>query len=67
MEKIDDQIDKIIETKVHIEYLKKDILTTRKRQVDFMGMLFDLYRSKDREIEEMQMRLYLILKDKELQ
>jgi hypothetical protein len=35
MEHIDDQIDKIYETKQHIEYLKKDILNSRKRQLNY--------------------------------
>jgi GTP cyclohydrolase II len=31
MENIDEQVDKIFEIRNHIEYLKKDIINTRKR------------------------------------
>jgi len=57
MEAIDDQIDKIYETKLHIEYIKKDILKTNKRQQQYMSQLFELYGSKDREMERMDMNL----------
>ncbi len=57
LEHSDDQVDSIFEMKIHIEFLKKDILSTKRRQLDYMNKLFVLYMSRDREIEEMQMKL----------
>jgi hypothetical protein len=65
MEKADDLIDRVFETKQHIEYLRKDILSTTRRQQNFMGQLFELYKSKDRDAEDLRMRLYAMSKEKE--
>lgn len=65
MEHIDDQIDKIYETKQHIEYLKKDVLNSRKRQLNYLNELYELYKTKDREIDYLQMKTVMALREKE--
>jgi hypothetical protein len=66
MEEIDEQVDTIFELKQHIEYLKKDLVSTRKRQLTYLSQLFELYKSKDSEIERLQMSLYMSVKEKEI-
>jgi hypothetical protein len=51
MEEIDDQVDKIINLKQSIDFLKREILTVRKRQLTYLSELYDLYKSRDREID----------------
>eukprot|EP00347_Sterkiella_histriomuscorum_P007897 403347143 len=64
MENIDEQVDNIFEMRQHIEYLRKDLVSTRKRQLTYLSQLFDLYKSKDAEIERLQMSLYMSVKEK---
>ena len=66
METIDEQVDQIFETKQHIEYLRKDLVNTRKRQLTFLAQLFELYKTKDAEIERLQISLYMTVKEKEI-
>ncbi|CDW82569.1 UNKNOWN [Stylonychia lemnae] len=66
MENIDEQIDRIFELKQHIEYIKKDLISTRKRQLGYLAQLFELYKSKDAEIERLQLSLYMTVKEKEI-
>eukprot|EP00347_Sterkiella_histriomuscorum_P023923 403332919 len=66
MENIDEQVDNIFEMRQHIEYLRKDLVSTRKRQLTYLSQLFDLYKSKDAEIERLQMSLYMSVKEKEI-
>lgn len=64
MEHIDEQVDKIFDVKQHIEYLKKDIINTRKRQLGFLSQLFELYKTKDREIDKMKMQFQMLHSEK---
>lgn len=66
MENVDEQLDKIMSIKEHIEFLKKELLTTRKRQVAYLGELFELYKSKDREIEYLTMTVEVQSKERDL-
>lgn len=50
----------------HIEYLRKDLINTRKRQLGYLAQLFELYKTKDAEIERLQMSLYMTVKEKEI-
>ncbi len=66
MENIDDQVDKIFEIKQHIEYLKKDLINTRKRQITFLSQLFELYKSKDLEIERLHISLQMAINERSM-
>ena len=52
--------------KEHIEFLKKELLTVRKRQVGYLAELFELYKSKDREIEYLTMTVEIQSKERDL-
>ena len=65
MEEIDEQVDRILDLKQHIDFLKRDILTTRKRQLSFLTELFDLYQSKDREIDYLQVNLTMAERERD--
>lgn len=39
MEHIDELVDRILEVKKHIEYLKKDTLIQRNRQLNYLGVV----------------------------
>lgn len=51
LENVDEQVDQILDLKQHIDYLKRNLLTTRKRQLDYLSELYQLYNSKDKEID----------------
>jgi len=53
MQRIDDQVDKKMELEIHVGYLKKDVLTTQQRQQNYMHRLFELYKTKQREMENL--------------
>ena len=52
--------------KENIEFLKKELLTVRKRQISYLGELFELYKSKDREIEYLTMTVEIQSKERDL-
>ena len=66
MENVDEQLDKILSIKEHIEFLKKELLTVRKRQIAYLAELFELYKSKDREIEYLNMAVEIQSKERDL-
>lgn len=66
MENVDEQLDKIMSVKEHIEFLKKELLAVRKRQVSYLAELFELYKSKDREIEYLTMAVEMQSKERDL-
>lgn len=66
MEDIDEQVDKIVELKQHIEYIRKDIINTRKRQLTFMAQLFDLYKTKDMEIERLHLSAQMAFSERQM-
>lgn len=66
LEHIDEQIDQIFELKNSIEYLKREILTVRKRQLSYLSELYDLYKLKDREIDTLSLQLSMSHKQKEI-
>ena len=66
MENVDEQLDKILSIKEHIEFLKKELLTVRKRQVAYLAELFELYKSKDRDIEYLNMTVEIQSKERDL-
>ena len=66
MEDIDEQVDTMVEMKQHIEYLRKDIISTRKRQLTFLAQLFDLYKSKDLEIERLHLSVQMAQSERQM-
>ena len=66
MENVDEQLDKILSIKEHIEFLKKELLTVRKCQIAYLAELFELYKSKDREIEYLNMAVEIQSKERDL-
>jgi len=52
--------------KENIEFLKKELLTVRKRQISYLAELFELYKSKDREIEYLTMTVEIQSKERDL-
>ena len=66
MENTDEQIDRIFEIKANIEFLKREIIAVRKRQLSFLSELFELYKTKDREIDFLSMSLQMITKEREI-
>lgn len=65
LENIDDLVDKILEKRQHIDYVRKDIVNQRKRQLTYLAQLFELYKSRDAEIERLQLSVLMSLKEKE--
>jgi hypothetical protein len=51
MEGLDGQVDEALSLRQRIEALKRDLLTVRSRQLTYLKELFDLYKSKDRELD----------------
>lgn len=49
---------------MHIEYLKKDILQTGKRHINYLTLQFELYKQRDAQIDKMEIKLKLMLGDK---
>lgn len=65
LENVDEQVDQILDLKQHIDYLKSNLLTTRKRQLDYLSELYQLYNSKDKEIDQLAYSLHMSGKEKE--
>ena len=59
-------MDSIFDLKENIEFLKRDLLAVRKRQVSYLSELFELYKSKDREIDYLNMTVELQSKERDL-
>jgi hypothetical protein len=51
MEDIDCQVDNILGLKSGIEKMKGELISNRSRQLIYLNELFDLYKSKDREMD----------------
>ena len=51
MEGLDGQVDEALSLRQRIEAMKRDLLTVRSRQLTYLNELFDLYKSKDRELD----------------
>lgn len=51
MEDLDGQVDKILHLKSSIEKMKAKLIGNRSRQLNYLNELFDLYKSKDREMD----------------
>jgi hypothetical protein len=66
LEDIDEQTDQILELKHSIEFLKKEILTVRKRQVSYLSELYELYKGKDRELDLLAINLQMSAKERDL-
>ena len=65
LENVDELLDKILEKRQHIEYVRKDIVVQRKRQLSYLAELFDLYKSRDAEIERLQLSVLMSAKERE--
>ena len=66
MENVDEQLDTIMDVKESIESLKRELLAVRKRQVSYLAELFELYKSKDREIDYLNMTVEIQSKERDL-
>lgn len=58
-------MDEIFSTKQHIQYIKKDLMNSQTRQLAFLAELYELYKSKDLEIDRLAVTLHMTMKDKE--
>ena len=47
LEKREDNQDEMKELLMHIEYLKKDILQTGKRHINYLALQFELFKQRD--------------------
>jgi hypothetical protein len=55
-----------MDLKENIELLKRELLAMRKRQVSYLAELFELYKSKDREIDYLTMTVEMQSKERDL-
>ncbi len=51
--------------KQHVDYCRKDILTSRKRHLDYLDELYTQYKSRDKEIDRLAITLSGAYKEKE--
>lgn len=66
MEEIDDNEDKLIDYKQKIDFLKRELLTLRKRQLSSLTPLYDLSKSFDRELDFLALSLHQHTSERDL-